>query len=79
MKIVKYDAYKKMFKASDTKSDNALNIKNNNERRRPIVNEDMYDYIANILASALLARNNEAENQILRDENEKVVKRIIKS
>lgn len=41
------------------------------------MNEDMYDYIANILASALLARNNEAENKILRNEHEKVVKRII--
>ena len=37
----------------------------------------MLDYIANILASALLARNNEEENKILREEHEKVVKRIL--
>ena len=43
------------------------------------MNEDMYDYIANILATVLLARNNEKENKILCEEHEEVIKKIIEN
>ena len=41
------------------------------------MNESLADYIANIIASALLANGNETRNNILRDEHTKVVKRIL--
>ena len=56
-----------------------INKKINRKETRPIVNEDMYDYIANILATGLLARNNEKENKILCEEHEEVVKKIIEN
>ena len=43
------------------------------------MNESMADYIANILASALLANGNEERNNMLRDEHEKVLRDVINS
>ena len=42
------------------------------------MNEEMIDYIANILATALLSSNSKINKQILRDEHEEVLKKIIK-
>ncbi len=43
------------------------------------MNEEMIDYIANILATALLSSNNEADKEILRNEHEKVFKKVIEN
>ena len=41
------------------------------------MSESLADYIANIIASALLANGDETNNNILRDEHINVVKRIL--
>ena len=41
------------------------------------MNESMADYIANIIASALLASDNEDSNNILREEHSKVIEKIL--
>ena len=39
----------------------------------------MYDYIANILASAVLANGNEDRNKILREEHQKVMEELFQN
>ncbi len=41
------------------------------------MNESLADYIANLIASALLASNDEKNNDMLRDEHQKVLNKII--
>lgn len=43
------------------------------------MNESLADYIANLIASALLANGNEDRNQMLRDEHKKVLHNVINS
>ena len=43
------------------------------------MNESLADYIANLIASALLANGNEDRNQILRNEHQKVLNQIMKN
>ena len=49
------------------------------ERGEPVMNESMIDYIANIIASALLANGNEERNNTLRDEHNEVLKKVLKN
>ena len=41
------------------------------------MNESLADYFANIIASALLAKNNQTDNNILREEHSKVLRKFI--
>lgn len=41
------------------------------------MNESLADYIGNVIASALLAKVNQPDNNILRDEHSKVLKKFI--
>ena len=43
------------------------------------MSESLADYIANIIASALLASDNEENNDILRNEHEEVVKKVLEN
>lgn len=43
------------------------------------MNESIADYIANIIASALLASNNKDSNNIICKKHSKVVKEILKN